>query len=137
MDELEQEARTVAVKACTACGFGLLEPDRFCRLCGSRQPDISVSTLDQTIEVRRSAAGLDRAHTTVDLGTNTPLVAYRSVSAPLVNAVVTGALAGASTENQSRVIKRLILALISIPIWLMIVLLSPLDAYAAVKNLAR
>jgi hypothetical protein len=30
-----------------------------------------------------------------------------------------------------------ILALISVPIWLIIVLLSPLDAYAAVKNLAR
>jgi hypothetical protein len=29
------------------------------------------------------------------------------------------------------------LALISLPIWLMIVLLSPLDAYAAAKNLLR
>jgi hypothetical protein len=29
------------------------------------------------------------------------------------------------------------IALISIPVWLIIVLLSPLDAYAAMKNLAR
>jgi surface polysaccharide O-acyltransferase-like enzyme len=54
-----------------------------------------------------------------------------------VNAVVTGALSGETRENQSRFIKRVTLALISIPIWLIIVLLSPLDAYAAVKNLAR
>jgi hypothetical protein len=61
---------------------------------------------------------------------------YRRVSGPLVNAVVTGALAAPSADNQSAFIKRVILALISIPIWLIIVLLSPLDAYAAVKNLA-
>lgn len=62
---------------------------------------------------------------------------YRRVSGPLVSAAVTGALAGTATDSQSRFIKRVTLALISIPIWLMIVLLSPLDAYAAVKNLAR
>ena len=49
----------------------------------------------------------------------------------------TGALAGRSINNQSPVLKRMILALIGIPIWLIIVLLSPLDAYAAVRNLAR
>ena len=48
-----------------------------------------------------------------------------------MNAVVTGALSGEERENQSRFIKRVTLALISIPIWLIIVLLSPLDAYAA------
>jgi hypothetical protein len=62
---------------------------------------------------------------------------YRRVSGPLVNAVVTGALSAPSSESHSAFIKRVILALISIPIWLIIVLLSPLDAYAAVKNLAR
>jgi hypothetical protein len=139
MDNLQQEARTVAVKACAVCRSGLLERDRFCRLCGARQPDRMGSALDQATDGRLSVAGLDRAslYTTVDLDISAPLVVYRRVSAPLVNAVVTGALAGASSDNQSRVLKRMILALISIPVWLMIVLLSPLDAYAAVKNLAR
>jgi hypothetical protein len=62
---------------------------------------------------------------------------YRRISGPLVNAMVAGALSAPASETHSEVIKRVILALISIPIWLMIVLLSPLDAYAAVKNLAR
>jgi surface polysaccharide O-acyltransferase-like enzyme len=62
---------------------------------------------------------------------------YRRISGPLVNAMVTGALSAPASENHSAFIKQVILALISIPIWLMIVLLSPLDAYAAVKDLAR
>jgi len=62
---------------------------------------------------------------------------YRRVSAPLVALVVSGALAGHSIDNQSPVLKRVILALISIPVWLIIVLLSPLDAYSAIRNLAR
>jgi len=74
---------------------------------------------------------------TVALATGPRSEVYRRVSAPLVNAVVTGALAGPATENQSRLLKRVILALISVPIWLIIVLLSPFDAYAAVKSLAR
>ena len=62
---------------------------------------------------------------------------YRSISGPLISAVVTGALSTPSTDDHSAFIRRVILALISIPIWLIIVLLSPLDAYAAVKSVAR
>ena len=74
---------------------------------------------------------------TVALGADARADVYRRISGPLVNAVVTGALSAPSAENESPWLKRAILALISIPIWLIIVLLSPLDAYAAVKNLAR
>src|SRR4029453_9849360 len=74
---------------------------------------------------------------TVALAGGTRTEVYRRISGPLVNAVATGALVGPCVENQSPFVKRVILALISIPIWLIIVLLSPLDAYAAVKGLAR
>ena len=62
---------------------------------------------------------------------------YRPISAPLVSAVLTGTLVGTSTVSQSPFIKRLILALVSIPVWLIIVLLSPLDAYTTLKSLER
>lgn len=62
---------------------------------------------------------------------------YRSVSGPLLQAVVAGVSAKPSTRPLSRMGKRAILALLSIPIWLIIVLLSPLDAYAAAKSLSR
>jgi hypothetical protein len=74
---------------------------------------------------------------TVALGGDARADVYRRISGPLVNAVVTGALSAPSVENESPYVKRVILALISIPIWLIIVLLSPLDAYAAVKTVAR
>lgn len=137
MDELQQ-AKTVAVKACAACSSGLLDYDKFCRWCGSRQPGQQASELSQLNELPTEAAVCNSALcATVTLAGSTRTAVYRRISGPLVNAVATGAVVGPSTENQSPFVKRVTLALISIPIWLIIVLLSPLDAYAAVKNLAR
>lgn len=125
MDEFEQ--KTVTIKQCHGCGSGLLEPDRFCRRCGIHQPNQhNVATLPEP-----------SAYYTSTFAAGTRGETYRRVSAPLVDLVVSGALAGHSIDNQSPVLKRVILALISIPVWLIIVLLSPLDAYAAVRNLAR
>lgn len=137
MDELEQ-ARTVALKACAACSSGLLDYDKFCRWCGTRQPGQPALEAGQNTELPTRAVSCNSAScTTVPLAANTRTEVYRRISGPLVNAVATGALMGPSAGNQSPFVKRVILALISIPIWLIIVLLSPLDAYAAVKNLAR
>ena len=138
MDELQQ-ARTVAVKACRACESGILERDTFCRWCGARQFDWQSGHLTKVSRAARSGAVRTSAATsaTTVLGEPARADVYRSVSGPLVSAVVSGALAGAASDAQSRLLKRAALALISIPIWLIIVLLSPLDAYAAVKNLAR
>jgi hypothetical protein len=134
MDELQQE-KTVALKACGACSSGLLEHDRFCRRCGARQPDPERLELNQAPTGARPCGAQSCA--TVAIAAVARADVYRRISGPLVNAVVTGALSVPATENQSPFVKRVILALISIPIWLIIVLLSPLDAYAAVKNLAR
>ena len=136
MNELVQEAKTVAVKACVECRSGLLERDKFCRWCGSRQPGQESPGLNPAQPIAAGPCGASLCATVaLESGVRTDL--YRRVSGPLVNAVVTGALSAPSTKNQSALIKQVILALISIPIWLIIVLLSPLDAYAAVKNLAR
>ena len=138
MNDLFQEARTVAIKACAECNCGLLERDKFCRWCGVRQPGHDSSTIS-----RAQGTPINHQPSSLPLGATVAIAAgqrtdvYRRVSGPLVNAVVTGALPGPSTENHSAFLNRLILALISIPIWMIIVLLSPLDAYAAVKNLAR
>jgi hypothetical protein len=130
MDESMQE--TVAIKACAACASGLLERDRFCRMCGALQPDqagLAAATAEpRTYMTSRLSTGL---------AATVRGEVYHRVSEPLVEAVLTGALSGHSGNNESPVLKRLMLALISIPVWLIIVLLSPLDAYAAVRNLAR
>ena len=137
MNELQQDTRTVALKACTECDAGLLDRDRFCRWCGARQPvseSVGLYSAAPT-QIVEAASGFTSGATVALTGARTDV--YRRVSGPLVNAVVSGALSTPSSDNQSDFIKRVILALISIPIWLIIVLLSPLDAYAAVKNLAR
>jgi hypothetical protein len=137
MNELQQ-AKTVAVKACTACSSGLLDYDKFCRWCGARQFDRQTLDSDQLIELAVETITCNSTLcTTVALAGGARTDVYRRISGPLVNAVATGALDGPSAATQSPFVKRVILALISIPIWLIIVLLSPLDAYAAVKNLAR
>ncbi len=129
MDESQQ--KTVGIKQCGTCGSGLLEPDRFCRRCGVHQP-AHHRDQDTVAEFSESST-----YKTSALLTGARVEVYRRVSAPLVNLVVSGALAGHSIHNESPVLTRVILALISIPVWLIIVLLSPLDAYAAVRNLAR
>jgi len=138
MNDFLQEARTVAIKACAECNSGLLDRDKFCRWCGVRQPGADSSTIHRT-----QAIPINELPSSLPLGATVAIAAaqrtdvYRRVSGPLVSAVVTGALPAQATENHSAFLNRVILALISIPIWLIIVLLSPLDAYAAVKNLAR
>ena len=137
MNELQQ-GKTVAVKACAACSAGLLDYDKFCRWCGARQPGQQALELSQMSELPTGEVTCNSTLcATVALPGSTRADVYRRISGPLVKAVATGALVGSSAENQSQLVKRVILALISIPIWLIIVLLSPLDAYAAVKNLAR
>jgi hypothetical protein len=58
---------------------------------------------------------------------------YQSFSGPLVKLITESVTATKTSRLQSRWGKRLALAAISIPIWLLIVLLSPLDAYVAAK----
>lgn len=119
-----QDAATAAVKACAACSGQLLASDRFCRWCGEVQAEAASHQL---------AASRYETSLLVEARSNL----YHRVSGPLVNAVVAGVAASGELTDRGRWMRRCLLALISLPIWLMIVLLSPLDAYAAAKNLLR
>ena len=129
----EQDAVTVEVKACAACGGQLLASDRFCRWCGGAQPDAASGAL---AAAQPASDQLAAPRYTTTLLTEAKSNLYHRVSGPLVNAVVASVASGELGE-QGRWVRRAMLALISLPIWLMIVLLSPLDAYAAAKNLLR
>jgi hypothetical protein len=54
-----------------------------------------------------------------------------------VRALIEGVSGGRATEPGGRVVRSMVQALVSIPIWLMIVLLSPIDAYVAAKSISR
>ena len=130
----EQNTVTAAVKACRACSGQLLASDRFCRWCGDVQPDEASGALAAAVRPASDPLAAPRYTTTLLVEAKSNL--YHRVSGPLVNAVVASVASGELGE-QGRWMRRAMLALISLPIWLMIVLLSPLDAYAAAKNLSR
>jgi hypothetical protein len=124
-------AETVAVKACCSCGTGLLEYDKFCRKCGICQP----GSFNYSDSLNVAAEALTRSaspRTVVADGES-----YHPVSGPLVKAVVARVSSGATAPLHGRLLKSSILALISVPIWLIIVLLSPIDAYLAARTLSR
>ena len=130
----EQAAVTVPVKACTGCDGQLLASDHFCRWCGEAQPVETSGAL--VVAGRVASEPLAAASYATSLLDGARRDLYHRVSGPLVDAVVANVASGQLGE-QGRLMRRLMLALISLPIWLMIVLLSPLDAYAAAKNLLR
>jgi hypothetical protein len=61
----------------------------------------------------------------------------KSYSGPLVNSVTRKLSEQTASLRANRWVMLLISALVAAPLWLMIVLLSPLDAYVAAKDLAK
>jgi hypothetical protein len=118
------ETTTVAIKHCRSCGAGLLDDSRFCRSCGIAQSDSS--PLQYGTNVRDESF----QYTTNPLSRKE---LYHPVSGPLVSAVVAGVPTSAHPSPSGPLSKRILLALMALPIWVMIILLSPLDAYQSAK----
>jgi len=127
--ELLEERETAGFKFCPACSAELRKAtDNYCRRCGARQNTIT--------------GGLYDGHQTSSVSHSTNLLppetsAFRQVSSPLVKIVTAGMSASTSANLNNRYARSLILALLSIPICLMIVLLAPLDAFVAAKGIVH
>lgn len=121
-----QLKETVAMKQCHSCGAELIERDKFCRRCGvSQQLQLSPLT-----DLHRQAESETKLFS--DNGGM-----HQSFSGSLVTAMTTGMSQRTTTLHKSRWAMPLIGALVAVPLWLMIVLLSPLEAYGAAKAIAR
>jgi hypothetical protein len=138
----KQESETIAIMGCKACGAGIPQSDRFCRLCGAGQtdsltPSVSLSNQDHPVRLA-SSDSLEWSRPPSDYATRAmpTRAGYGPLSGPLVTAVADGLSAHLALRFLDRRVKRILLILISVPIWLMIVLLSPLDTYAAVKAIS-
>jgi hypothetical protein len=132
---------TVSVKPCSACGFGLLENDRFCRQCGSKQVEATIPAVfidPEGLPPATRSGQLDRPphsyQTTLISGHDTEERLYGSISGPLVSAIVRSLSSTAPVGFCGRVVRKAFSTLISIIIWLMMVLLSPIDAYLAPRS---
>ena len=124
------QTTTVAIKPCRSCGAGLIEESRFCRLCGAPQSHALPPSSPTIVSVGYSWSEPLEQYATAHVSQQN---FYHPVSGPLVNAVSAGLPASVSGSQRGPLSKRMLLALMAIPIWLMIILLSPLDAYASAK----
>lgn len=120
---------TIALKRCDACSAESLDRDKFCRRCGACQD----SSNDPTTGVIGSADSSDFK--------TRPLTGSESVrqsySGPLVRVVTQELLERTSSLGANRWARPLVSVLVAVPLWLMIVLLSPLDTYIAAKAIAK
>jgi hypothetical protein len=130
MTQAEQKT-TVTIIPCSACGAGLTEDSKFCRWCGTQ---LSAADSDQTERLSFDAIAAPRDYKTAPL---TPPNLYHPVSGPLVTALVAGVPKRASYATAGGFTKRILLALMTVPIWVMIILLSPIDAYASAKIIGQ
>lgn len=111
-------AETAPLVLCPACGAEPRTHDRFCRRCGAE------------LEGRDSSSRF----VTSPLA---PAAADSRASGKLLSSIQSAVSANLATYPVNRVAKRIVIALISIPLWMLIVLLSPLDAYVAAKAIAK
>lgn len=131
---------TAKIKPCYLCGFGLLERDRFCRQCGAKQtaesgPAQVEPKAESSGMILREVGGVSRSYETSLISTvGIEGRSYHSLSGPLVNALIDRMSWDPPAGFCGRLARKTVSALISITIWLIIVLLSPIDAYAASKS---
>ena len=133
MSRIDQ-TETIGLNMCHACKAEQREGDRFCRRCGASQSGSASSACTHQSQVRAiSAAANSSSYATSPLAT---VSSHRQISGPLVTAIAAGVSVNTANLN-GRLIRRIIAALIAIPIWLIIILLSPLDAYASAKAVTK
>jgi ribosomal protein L40E len=128
MMDAPENKETVDLIECHACGAEQPGRDKLCRRCGASQrlkvASATSVTSDADWFARETRPLLSTKH-------------YDSFSGALVNSVTEGVSARASSLSANRWVMRLASALVAVPLWLMIVLLSPLDAYIAARTIAR
>jgi len=134
----EQEtAQTTDFRRCKACGAAQRDRDKFCRRCGVSQSLPSEPLNCMTGDGADSVVGsADRSGRETALLTGGATL-RRSYSGKLVGIVTNELSEHTSTFRANRWAMLLISMLVAAPLWLMIVLLSPLDAYIAAKDLAK
>ncbi|MCI0664759.1 MAG: zinc ribbon domain-containing protein [Acidobacteria bacterium] len=126
---------TIGLNKCMTCGAEQNDRDKFCRRCGARQS----SSIDRS---SKTTSGISSGYIDKYSGYNTrtfPLnrTERRSCSDQLVSIVTQELSERTSSIRANRWVMHLVSVLVTAPLWLMIVLLSPLDAYLAAKNIAK
>ena len=130
MNTAEQEIEireTAGLKSCNVCSHELREGDRFCRRCGADQnggPAGIVAGRGPRLESSYKTSRLPEADD------------CRRFSGSLMKSLV-GSVSAMASRINNRFAKHVISILAAAPLWLLIVLLSPFDAYVAARSIAN
>lgn len=129
MNTAQQEIEikeTAGVKSCNNCSRELREGDRFCRRCGANQNG------------RQRAESLDATETESKYRTSRLPEAddWRRFSGSLMKSLV-GSVSVRTSRINNRFAKLVVSILAAAPLWLMIVLLAPFDAYVAARSITN
>ena len=123
----EDQTKTANLTACGTCGVAHCEGNNFCRWCGARiGSDFTVKLRPHTSATLHQLSSLEGRHTF-----GSP---YHLVSGPLVKVIADNVSTPLTLQRRDRLLRSVIRAVVLIPIWLVFVLLSPFDAYAAAKT---
>jgi hypothetical protein len=116
-----ENTATADLIQCHACYTQQLRPDKFCRQCGANQ--------------RVKIASVDKDARTTTLPSNP--IHDASYSGAFVKLTTGSVSARPSSSFAGDWMIGLAGALIAVPLWFMIILLSPLDAYVAARAIVR
>jgi hypothetical protein len=137
-NDLMEKCETRGLRSCSACAAELQDQDLFCRRCGTRWVALAPGSAVATAVTGNVGATTARLPALVP--PTLPLLPqepYHSVSGSLVNAVASSVSVGVPAQFGRGLSGKLFVALLSVPFWLIIILLSPLDAFMASKSLLR
>lgn len=121
---------TLILRQCGNCGSTMPAAYRFCRRCGTNQ--IALLPVPATSRELGKDVSLESA-----ASTDSHSSAYVSVSALLVSSLMQGALAVRSGRPDNRIATKAIGVLIFVPLWIMIMIVSPFEAYFFSKSIVR
>ena len=128
------QSKKIIAGLCPACGAGMLVQNQFCRQCGAQQGDVGWADGFSSHETVLLGVANDEDQSVSYSTTLLEETFYHAVSAPLIKTATVSLTATKTEQLRSPWSKGLIMMLVLVPIWLMIVLLSPLDAYVAAKT---
>ena len=120
--------KTVQLKECRVCGAGVYLSDNFCRSCGALQT--------RALEIHRHSDAISRSiGLSVFEQPRSSADIYHPVSGPLVKVLIDSVSANLTTKTRACFSRKLIQVLFSVPIWLAIILLSPIDALYSARTI--
>lgn len=126
----------LAVAYCGRCSARQLDTDKFCRHCGiSRSLANTVTAEIGGKDTDRELVWLGPKYDTQPL--SGPTNDFTTYTNPIIKAVTDELDQLPGSVRNSPWAMRMISTLIAIPIWIIFVVLSPINAYVAVRSIAR